>query len=144
MVLAQVLIIALSGVPFSSSQLYGAYLFSAYVSISILGLMLPTLVFACWRRRGDPDLPRTPGGIVLLWSYLCWSDALLASFVPLSGLGSREMHREVVSWEKRYVLKKTIVTKEDVPLETWMVDEDREEDVEVVEREERKPGRISP
>ncbi|KAI9760351.1 MAG: hypothetical protein M1840_002557 [Geoglossum simile] len=73
--LSEILVVALSGIPFNSSQTYAAFQASAYTSVSILALMV-VAVFALvyWRRR--PLLPRMPNTLAAVLSYVCASRML--------------------------------------------------------------------
>ncbi|KAI9767854.1 MAG: hypothetical protein M1840_005347 [Geoglossum simile] len=73
--LSEILVVALSGIPFNSSQTYAAFQASAYTSVAILALMV-FAVFALvyWRRQ--PLLPRMPNTLAAILSYVCASHML--------------------------------------------------------------------
>ena len=69
-VTAEILIIVLPGVPFSSGEIARAFTVSSYFSMAILALMLVVLAAIRLRPRG-PDLPRKPNTLGALCLYLC-------------------------------------------------------------------------
>ncbi|KAH0536541.1 hypothetical protein FGG08_006591 [Glutinoglossum americanum] len=120
--LSEILIIVLAGVPYSSTQLYVAFLVSTYTSIAILGLMLLTLaVTMLWWRMGNPDIPRMPDTLGVVWSYLCWSDQMLSSFKDLSSLQQEERDKRVMGWRKRYIFGEAEMME---GVQRWVLDED--------------------
>lgn len=72
-VLAEVLVIALAGVPFTAGELYHYALACSYISIAILGMMVIAVAFlVIWRLR-LPYLPRNPDTIAAVISYVVGS-----------------------------------------------------------------------
>jgi hypothetical protein len=82
-VLADVLIIAATGIPYSAAQIHEAGLVSFYLSFGILGGMALGLGGVVARRRGDPGMPRWPDCAAHGWLYLCGGE--------VGGLGEAEL-----------------------------------------------------
>lgn len=101
--LAEFLIIILGAIPFNSGTLYQAYLFSTYLSMAILGLMLLGMVGLYVRPRG-PSLPRTPDTVAAVWSYLCGS-SLLEDMADMSMLSESTRDRLVRKMGRKYTLE---------------------------------------
>ncbi|KAL8243665.1 hypothetical protein R6Q59_009923 [Mikania micrantha] len=70
-VLADVLIIAVAGVPYGQAEIYAAAQVSTWLSVGILGLMVLVGVAAMVWRRGNHRLPRTPDTVVNIALYVC-------------------------------------------------------------------------
>lgn len=104
LILSEVLIITLSGIPFNKGQLYVAYRISFWLSVAIMAFMLLATLILYLRPRG-PDLPRSPNTIAAILSYLCGSH-LLESFADLATVDERTRHRRVEALARRYVLAK--------------------------------------
>jgi len=76
-VLSDVLLIAISGVPFSSGQIKPSLQASTFVSLAILGLMAITSIAVITHNRtsagGTRRLPRNPDTLIGVWLYLAGS-----------------------------------------------------------------------
>lgn len=72
-ILSDILIIAVTGVPFSPAQIHEAGLASFYISFGILGLMILSLLAVVIRRRSNPRMPRDPDTLAHVWLYVCAS-----------------------------------------------------------------------
>jgi hypothetical protein len=72
-ILSDILIIAVTGVPFSPAQIHEAGLASFYISFGILGLMIFGLLAVVIRRRSNPRMPRDPDTLAHVWLYVCAS-----------------------------------------------------------------------
>ena len=104
-VLAEILVILLGAIPFSSGQIYLEYLVSMYWSVGILSLML-VMFFALmlWKRRA-PLFPRRPDTIASVISYL--SDSrMLDDFEGFEYLSSSELEQRVSGLGRRYVYER--------------------------------------
>lgn len=75
--LADLLLVAVSGVPFSSGQTVLSFRISSFVSLSVLGVMIPVSIAMIFYNRvsagGTRKLPRSPDTMVGVWLYLCHS-----------------------------------------------------------------------
>jgi Protein of unknown function (DUF3433) len=72
-ILSDILIIAVTGVPFSPAQIHEAGLASFYISFGILSLMILSLLAVVIRRRSNPRMPRDPDTLAHVWLYVCAS-----------------------------------------------------------------------
>ncbi|KAI9742735.1 MAG: hypothetical protein M1835_003011 [Candelina submexicana] len=118
-ILSEILVIMLAGVPFQSAQTWFAFLVSAYLSMTILGIMIIALVAIFWWRTSI-KMPRMPDTLAAVWSYLCAS-FLLEDFEALEGLDEKERDKRIRSWGKRYEFGKKMGVDGVV---RWAVDED--------------------
>ena len=92
---SEVLLIAIPGVPFSTAQILPAYLASTYVSLAILAVMAIAVIAILIRRSGDPDLPREPDTLALVWLYLCGSNMV---GTDIAASESSEKHQSKSYW----------------------------------------------
>ena len=109
--LAEVLIVALAGVPFDSGQLHRGFIVSAWLSTSIMIVMLVAL-FVMYLRPGKSSLPRSPDTIASLATYLCHS-SLLADFADFAKMDRKTRNAEVARMRRTYCLTRTTVEDED-------------------------------
>jgi len=76
-ILGDVLLIAISGVPFTAGQIKPSLQASAFTSLAILAIMAMTSVAVIIHHRtsagGTRRLPRSPDTLVAVWLYLCSS-----------------------------------------------------------------------
>lgn len=76
-VLAEILLIAVSGVPYHGSQMILSLKICVFVSLSILGIMILTslavIVYNRTSAGGTRRLPRSPNTLAGVWLYLCHS-----------------------------------------------------------------------
>lgn len=101
-VLTEVLVVTLSGVPFSSAQSYTGFFVSTFLSTAIITLLLMTLPFVfLWTMLTSPV---QRDSIAARLSYLCGS-TILASFTTLSTLDQKERDRSIESMGKLYEMK---------------------------------------
>ena len=100
-VLADVLTVALAGIPFDSASSYTAYTVSTYLSAAILALMLDALAALVWRARSDPVLPRAPESVAAVALALCGS-GLVGEVEGLAGLEQGVRDRRVEGIGRRY------------------------------------------
>lgn len=77
-ILGDILLIAVSGVPFSAGQILPSLQASSFTSLAILGIMAMTSVAVIVHHRtsagGTRRLPRSPDTLVAVWLYLCGSE----------------------------------------------------------------------
>ena len=72
-VLSDFLIVAVAGVPYSTAQVWQAFLASAYLSIAILSIMILSVFGVFWWRNQIKklQLPREPDTLLSVWLMLC-------------------------------------------------------------------------
>ncbi|KAI5819333.1 hypothetical protein BZA77DRAFT_305147 [Pyronema omphalodes] len=93
--LIECLIVALTGVPFSSSQTWEMANVSMFLSIVILAIVILAVVtVAIRRRRISNSMPRTPYTLAMTISYL-YAAKMLKDFGGLSALGESERNKRV-------------------------------------------------
>ena len=114
---AEVLIIVLPGVLFSSGELYRASIISSYLSMSILAFML-IVSLALWLRPKGPELPRKPNTLGALFLYLCDSN-MRFDFADLVYMAKEERNHAVMEMERDYVLKCGLGSEGDL---RWKID----------------------
>ncbi|TKA63885.1 hypothetical protein B0A49_08402, partial [Cryomyces minteri] len=100
-ILAEVLVITITGVPFASGQTWLQFLVSVYLSMGILGVMVLVVVALLFWRRRAPHLPRDPDTLAAVMSYV-GASRMLDDFEGLEGAESKERDRTVKSWGKTY------------------------------------------
>ncbi|RFU27169.1 hypothetical protein B7463_g9164, partial [Scytalidium lignicola] len=106
-ILSEILVIAISTVPFSSAQYYMAFLAGTYIVFGVLGLQI--LVFAAiilWWRRTGPILDRDPDTLLGVWGLLA-SSRCREDFADLGEARTRELEDVVKGWGKRYWIAET-------------------------------------
>ena len=100
-ILSEVLIIAVSGVPFSAAEYHASFLISTYLSFAILGLMLVVLTGLPIWRRGKPYLPYESDTLFAVWSYLCAS-RMIEDLKDLARCESSVRDKRIINSRKRY------------------------------------------
>ncbi|KAK5019867.1 hypothetical protein LTR39_000093 [Cryomyces antarcticus] len=100
-ILAEVLVITITGVPFASGQTWLQFLVSVYLSMGILGIMVLVVVALFFWRRRAPHLPRDPDTLAAVMSYV-GASRMLDDFEGLEGMERKERDRMVKSWGKTY------------------------------------------
>jgi len=77
-ILGDILLIAVSGVPFTAGQILPSLQASSFTSLAILGIMAMTSAAVILHHRtsagGTRRLPRSPDTLVAVWLYLCGSE----------------------------------------------------------------------
>jgi len=101
-VLADILIIFLGAVPFTSGQVFMELLVASYSSMAILGIMILGLVALFIWKRLLPHLPRTPDTIAAVTSYIADS-RMLDDFEGCEYLSNHELSNRIAGLGKRYV-----------------------------------------
>ncbi len=104
-VLADVLIVFLGAVPFTSGEIFMELLVASFGSMAILGIMILGLVaLFVWKRR-LPNLPRSPDTIAGVASYVADS-RMLDDFEGCEYLDNRQLFNQIAGLGKRYVYGK--------------------------------------
>ncbi|CZT18315.1 uncharacterized protein RCC_04159 [Ramularia collo-cygni] len=75
--LAEVLSIAISGVPFATGQTWMNFLVVTYISLAILGVMILTAIAVISHRKCEPKIPVVPDTLGVKMSYLVGSRMLV-------------------------------------------------------------------
>jgi hypothetical protein len=101
-VLADVLVVVIGAVPYSTGEVYYELLAASYTSMTVLGLMVVALVvLMVWKSRA-PALPRAPDTVAGIVSYV--SDSrMLEDFEGAEYLDDMEVRNMIVGKGKRYV-----------------------------------------
>lgn len=92
-ILSDFLIVAVAGVPYSTAQVWQAFLVSAYVSMGILGVMILSTFGVFWWRESLRKLkmPREPDTLLSVWLMLCDDgNSLRTEFDGWETTGERE------------------------------------------------------
>lgn len=98
---AELLIVALSGLPYRPGQSQGECLFWGIASLAILTIMIAQLIIiALWRRK-LPHLPRAPESIAAVMSYVAGT-SMTRDFNGLEQLKRQERDRAIRDLEKSY------------------------------------------
>jgi hypothetical protein len=119
-VLAEVLVIALAGVPYSPGQILLELLVCSYVSMAVLAIMVCGIVTTIIWRRKAPDLPRAPDTILGVMSYVA-NSKMLDSFEGCELLRSKDVDNRITGLGKRYGYGRFKGVDGQVK---WMVDEE--------------------
>ena len=98
---AELLIIALSGLPYRPGQSRGEFLFWAITALAILTLMLVQLVIVNIWRKKLPHLPRTPASIASVMTYVA-NTSMTRDFNGLEKLSRSERDQGIRDLEKSY------------------------------------------
>ncbi len=99
--LAEFLIVFLSGLPYRPGQLRSEFLFCGIAALVILALMTAELVFVNLWRRQLPHLPRRPDSIGVVMSYVART-RMVRDFYGLEEMGTRERNRTIMQLDKTY------------------------------------------
>jgi hypothetical protein len=98
---AEVLIVALSGLPYRPGQSRGEFLFWAITALAILTLMLVQLIIVNIWRKSLPHLPRAPGSIAAVMTYVA-NTSMTRDFNGLEQLSRSERDQGIRDLEKLY------------------------------------------
>jgi hypothetical protein len=99
--IAELLIVALSGLPYRPGQSHGEFLFWGISSLIILTIMIIMLiVIALWRRK-LPHLPRAPESIAAVMSYVAGT-SMTRDFNGLEQLKRKDRDAAIRELEKTY------------------------------------------
>jgi hypothetical protein len=103
-VLSEVLTVALSGVPFHSSQSWTGYVVSTWLSVTILFSMMVALLLVLFRERcgGRSVVPYHHGRILAPLLFLCHSEEILRDFSELGCLDTKMRNQKVEAMGRRY------------------------------------------
>lgn len=100
-ILAEFLIISLSGLPYRPGQLRSEFIFCALSSLVILILLLiVTVVTIVWRSQ-LPNLPRKPDRVASVLTYVC-NSTMLNDFRGLERCKEKERDQAIQSLHKTY------------------------------------------
>ncbi|KAJ9610562.1 hypothetical protein H2200_005339 [Cladophialophora chaetospira] len=121
-ILADVLIIAVVGVPFDYGQVQSAFQVSTWLSISILSLMILTslMTMLYWRWGNSRGMPREPNTLMNVMLYLCASQ-VREQLVPLSMESQKHRDQAVRSWHGRYWFRHALGVD---GRSRWLIDRD--------------------
>ncbi|KAB5581037.1 hypothetical protein GE09DRAFT_1051494 [Coniochaeta sp. 2T2.1] len=105
--LAEVLIVALSGLPYRPGQLRGEFLFCSVSALVIVAAMIAQLVVVNMWRRVLPHLPRRPDSIAAVMTYVAGT-GMVRDFTEaeVEGRGTRERDEVVRGMGKRYTYRR--------------------------------------
>jgi hypothetical protein len=99
--IAELLIVALSGLPYRTGQSRGEFLFWGITCLAILTIMIIQLIIlAIWRRK-LPHLPRAPESIAAVMTYVAGT-SMTRDFNGLEQLKRKERDRAIRDLEKSY------------------------------------------
>jgi hypothetical protein len=104
-VVSEVLVIILGAVPYAPGQVYVELLVSAYMSMSLLGLMIIALITLMFWKHNLPDLPRAPDTVASMVTYVAESK-MQEDFETAEWCDDRELSGRIVALGKRYVYGK--------------------------------------
>jgi hypothetical protein len=100
-ILAEFLVVALSGLPYRPGQVQDEFFFCGICALFILGAMILVIAFVGMWRRYLPTLPRKPNSTAAVMTYLADS-RMLADFEGLERMKERERNRWVEEQNRRY------------------------------------------
>jgi len=92
--LSQVLVIAVSGIPYSEGELWVQMLVCTYLFIGILSLMLLTLPILLWWKAKLPPLPRQPDTVGAIISYV-FATRAVQEWGELEFLSTKERDQKI-------------------------------------------------
>src|SRR5450432_1643545 len=98
---AELLVVALSGLPYRPGQLRGEFLFWGITSLAILVLMVVQLIIVTVWRRSLPHLPRPPNSIAAVMTYVAGT-SMSHDFNGLEQLKTSERDRKIRDLGKAY------------------------------------------
>ena len=99
--IAELLIVALSGLPYRPGQQRGEFLFWGIASLVILTLMIAQLIgISLWRRK-LPHLPRAPESIASVMTYVAGT-SMARDFNGLEQLKRKDRDQAIRDLEKSY------------------------------------------
>jgi hypothetical protein len=121
---AELLVVALSGLPYRPGQLRGETLFWGITSLAILGLMIVELIVVNIWRRSLPHLPRAPNSIAAVMTYVAGT-RMIRDLDGLEQLSISERNRKIRDLRKAYAYG---WRREEGGQVRWVVDEVPAED----------------
>lgn len=117
---AELLIVALAGLPYRPGQLRGEFVFCGIMALVIVALMIAQLAQVNFWRRSLPHLPRRPDNIAAVMTYVAGT-TMVKDFYGLEELSTSERNKAVRKMGKTYAYG---WRKEDDSGRTrWIVDE---------------------
>jgi hypothetical protein len=99
--IAELLIVALSGLPYRPGQSRGEFLFWGITSLAILTFMIVQLITISMWRRKLPHLPRAPESIASVMTYVAGT-SMTRDFNGLEQLKRSERDQAIRDLEKSY------------------------------------------
>ncbi|OIW35669.1 hypothetical protein CONLIGDRAFT_568129, partial [Coniochaeta ligniaria NRRL 30616] len=117
---AELLIVALAGLPYRPGQLRGEFVFCAVMALAIVALMIAQLVLVNLWRRSLPHLPRRPDNIAAVMTYVAGT-AMVKDFHGLEELSTSERNKAVRKMRKTYSYRWR--KEDDTGRTRWIVDE---------------------
>ncbi len=118
-IVAEFLIIFLSGLPYRPGQLRSEFLICGIASLAILFLMVVQLLFVNLWRRQLPHLPRRPDSIGAVMTYIAGTH-MVRDFGGLEEASVKDRNRAIRQMNKTYAYG---WRKEDNGRFRWVVDE---------------------
>ncbi|KAH8589779.1 hypothetical protein B0O99DRAFT_692172 [Bisporella sp. PMI_857] len=117
--IAELLVVALSGLPYRPGQQRGEFLFWGITSLVILTIMVAQLISISMWRRKLPHLPRAPESIAAVMPYVAGT-SMSRDFNGLEQLKRHERDKAIRDLEKSYAYG---WRKEEDGRVRWIVDE---------------------
>ncbi|KAF2665464.1 hypothetical protein BT63DRAFT_459042 [Microthyrium microscopicum] len=118
--LAEFLIITLSGLPYRPGQLRSEFVFCAISSCIILvNLIIVMIGSMVWRAFVVPELPRKPDNVASVMTYVCES-RMVRDFAGLERASQKERDKAIISLDKRYGYG---MVEKQVGKKSWAVDD---------------------
>lgn len=99
--IAELLIVAISGLPYRPGQQRGEFLFWGITSLTILSIMIIQMVIINIWRRKLPHLPRAPDSIASVMTYVAGT-RMTRDFNGLEQLSKSERDQAIRDLEKSY------------------------------------------
>ena len=100
-ILCEVLIVALSNIPFKAGLAFITYRVCTYITIGILGLMLIGIIWMLCRKKTPGLMASRPDTLAGLMLKICGSH-MLQDFEGMSTLHQEERDEKVNGWGKMY------------------------------------------
>jgi hypothetical protein len=101
---AEFLVVALSGLPYHPGQSRGEFLFWSIASMAILSIMVVELIIVNIWRRSLPHLPRPPTSIAAVMTYVAGT-CMTQHFDGLEQLSVSERNRQIGHLGKAYTYR---------------------------------------
>jgi hypothetical protein len=93
-ILAEFLVVALSGLPYRSGQLADEFFICGVSALVILGFMILSIAAVSWWRRNLPHLPRKPDSAAAVMTY-CADSRMVDDFAGVERMKGSERDRYV-------------------------------------------------
>ncbi|KAJ2901772.1 uncharacterized protein MKZ38_001392 [Zalerion maritima] len=100
--MAELLVVALAGLPYRQGQLRGEFLACGIISAVLLGIMILQIAYTMyWRRSKLPRLPRRPDSVAAVMTYVAQTE-MVSDFEGLEGAKVKERDMRIRGLGKRY------------------------------------------